>query len=146
MRKKNAKASFYKPNYIIKRRHSVKITAFDLVRLLPDVERVSASKIPNAQKTLVLTELQNAVPEPIFCAAGVATRDYVLETIKGALNGCAEKTKSQIPTKKGKRQSPTESSKEQLLCPADENGRGQSLETPVVNKATPKRRAAKRSA
>ena len=39
----------------------MKITAFDLVHLLDGVERVSASKIPDAQKTLVLTELRNAV-------------------------------------------------------------------------------------
>ena len=51
----------------------MKITAFDIVRLLHEVERVSASKIPEAQKTMVLTELRNEVPEPVFCAAATAT-------------------------------------------------------------------------
>ena len=117
----------------------MKITAFDLVHLLDGVERVSASKIPNEQKTLVLNELLNAVPEPIFCASGIATRDYVLQTIEGAIHGCAEKTKSQIPVKKGTRASPTESPKEKLLPDIDGDGRGKSVETKVVNE-TPKKR------
>ena len=120
----------------------MKITAFDLVHLLDGVERVSASKIPDAQKTLVLTELRNAVPEPIFCPSALATRDYVLQTIEGAIHGCAEKTKSQIPDKKGTRASPTESPEGKLLLKSDENARGQSIAPEVVNKTPQKRRKA----
>jgi hypothetical protein len=123
----------------------VKITAFDLVHLLDGVERVSASKIPDAQKTLVLTELRNAVPEPIFCAASLETRDYVLQTIEGAIHGCAEKTKSQIPVKKGTRASPTESPEEKLLPDTNGDGRGKSVETKVVNQTPKKRGKATRS-
>ncbi len=124
----------------------MKITAFDIVRLLHEVERVSASKIPDVQKTMVLTELRNAVPEPVFCAAATATRDYVLETIEGALNGCAKETKSQIPIEKGTRASPAQSPEEELLRNSDGNGRGQSITPEVVNKTTQKPRKTKRSA
>ena len=118
----------------------MKITAFDLVRMTHEVERVSASKIPDDQKSLVLQELLNAVPEPIFCASGLATRDYVIEQIEGALNGCAKTTKSKIPVKKGTRASPTESPKEKLLPDIDGDGRGKSVETKVVNKTPQKQR------
>ena len=118
----------------------MKITAFDLVRMTHEVERVSASKIPDDQKILVLEELLNAVPEPIFCASGLATRDYVIEQIEGALNGCAKTTKSKIPVKKGTRASPTESPKEKLLPDIDGDGRGKSVETKVVNKTPQKQR------
>lgn len=123
----------------------MKITAFDLVHLLDGVERVSASKIPDAQKTLVLTELRNAVPEPIFCAASLETRNYVLQTIEGAIHGCAEKTKSQIPVKKGTRASPRESPKEKLLPDTNGDGRGKSVETEMVNETPKKRGKATRS-
>lgn len=123
----------------------MKITAFDLVHLLDGVERVSASKIPDAQKTLVLTELRNAVPEPIFCAASLETRDYVLQTIEGAIHGCAEKTKSQIPVKKGTRASPRESPEEKLLPDTNGDGRGKSVETEMVNETPKKRGKATRS-
>ena len=124
----------------------MKITAFDLVRMTHEVERVSASKIPEAQKILVLTELRNAVPEPVFCAAATATRDYVLQTIEGALNGCAKTTKSQIPIEKGTRASPAQSPEEELLLNSDGNGRGQSITQGVVKKTPQKRRTTKRSA
>ena len=124
----------------------MKITAFDLVRLLHEVERVSASKIPDVQKTMVLTELRNAVPEPVFCAAATATRDYVIETIEGALNGCAKTTKSQIPIEKGTRQMPPTCAEGKLLRHSDEDGRGQSIAPEVVNKTPQKRRKTKRSA
>ena len=124
----------------------MKITAFDIVRLLHEVERVSASKIPDVQKTMVLKELRNAVPEPVFCAAATATRDYVLETIEGALNGCAKTTKSQIPIEKGTRASPAQSPEGKLLLHSDEDGRGQSITPEVVNKTPQKRRKTKRSA
>jgi hypothetical protein len=124
----------------------VKITAFDLVRMVHEVERVSASKIPDEQKILVLQDLRNAVPEPVFCASGLATRDYVLQTIEGALNGCAKETKSQIPIKKGTRASPAQSPEEELLRNSDGNGRGQSITPEVVNKTTQKPRKTKRSA
>jgi|TARA_B110000444_G_scaffold255809_1_gene290927 hypothetical protein len=124
----------------------VKITAFDLVRMTHEVERVSASKIPDDQKTLVLTELRNAVPEPVFCASGLATRDYVLQTIEGALNGCAKNTKNQIPIEKGTREMPPTCAEGKLLRHSDEDGRGQSVTPEVVNKAPPKRRKTKRSA
>jgi len=120
-------------------------TAFDLVRLVHEVERVSASKIPNEQKTLVLTELKHAVPEPIFCPAGLATRDYVLDNIQGALNGCAEKTTGKVPAKKGA-DSPTESAEEQLLRNSDGDTRGKGVKAGVVKKTTQKPRKAKRSA
>ena len=123
----------------------MKITAFDLVRMTHEVERVSASKIPEAQKILVLTELRNAVPEPVFCAAATATRDYVLETIEGALNGCAKTTKSQIPIEKGTRASPTQSPEEKLLPDTNGDGRGKSVETKVVNETPKKRGKATRS-
>ena len=123
----------------------MKITAFDLVHLVDAVERVSASKIPDAQKTLVLAELRNAVPEPIFCAASLETRDYVLQTIEGAIHGCAEKTKSQIPVKKGTRASPRESPKEKLLPDTNGDGRGKSVETEMVNETPKKRGKATRS-
>ena len=124
----------------------MKITAFDLVRMTHEVERVSASKIPEAQKILVLTELRNAVPEPVFCAAATATRDYVLQTIEGALNGCAKTTKSQIPIEKGTRQMPPTCAEGNLLRHSDEDGRGQSIAPEVVNKTPQKRRTTKRSA
>ena len=124
----------------------MKITAFDLVRMTHEVERVSASKIPEAQKILVLTELRNAVPEPVFCAAATATRDYVLQTIEGALNGCAKNTKSQIPIEKGTRKMPPTCAEGKLLRHSNEDGRGESVETPVVNKTTQKPRKTKRSA
>ena len=124
----------------------MKITAFDLVHLLDGVERVSASKIPDAQKTLVLTELRNAVPEPVFCAAATATRDYVIQQIEGALNGCAKTTKSQIPIEKGTRQMPPTCAEGKLLRHSDEDGRGQSIAPEVVNKTPQKRRKTKRSA
>ena len=124
----------------------MKITAFDLVRLLHEVERVSASKIPNEQKTKVLTELKNAVPEPVFCGAGLATREYVLEIIQGALNGCAETTKSQVPVKKGTRAVSTKCPESELLRNSDEDTRGPGFETTMVKKTAQKRRAAKRSA
>jgi len=124
----------------------VKITAFDLVRMAHEVERVSASKIPDEQKILVLQDLRNAVPEPVFCPSGLATRDYVLQTIEGALNGCAKETKSQIPIKKGTRASPAQSPEEELLRNSDGNGRGQSITPEVVNKTTQKPRKTKRSA
>ena len=124
----------------------MKITAFDIVRLLHEVERVSASKIPDVQKAKVLTELRNAVPEPVFCAAATATRDYVLETIEGALNGCAKTTKSQIPIEKGTRQMPPTCAEGKLLRHSDEDGRGQSIAPEVVNKTPQKRRKTKRSA
>lgn len=124
----------------------MKITAFDLVRMTHEVERVSASKIPEAQKILVLTELRNAVPEPVFCAAATATRDYVLQTIEGALNGCAKTTKSQIPIEKGTRQMPPTCAEGKLLRHSDEDGRGQSIAPEVVNKTPQKRRKTKRSA
>ena len=124
----------------------MKITAFDIVRLLHEVERVSASKIPDVQKTMVLTELRNAVPEPVFCAAATATRDYVIETIEGALNGCAKTTKSQIPIEKGTRQMPPTCAEGKLLRHSDEDGRGQSIAPEVVNKTPQKRRKTKRSA
>ena len=124
----------------------MKITAFDLVRMTHEVERVSASKIPDVQKAMVLTELRNAVPEPVFCAAATATRDYVLETIEGALNGCAKTTKSQIPIEKGTRQMPPTCAEGKLLRHSDEDGRGQSIAPEVVNKTPQKRRKTKRSA
>ena len=124
----------------------MKITAFDLVRMTHEVERVSASKIPEAQKILVLTELRNAVPEPVFCAAATATRDYVLQTIEGALNGCAKNTKSQIPIEKGTRKMPPTCAEGKLLLNSDENARGQSVAPEVVNKTPQKRRKTKRSA
>jgi hypothetical protein len=124
----------------------VKITAFDLVRMVHEVERVSASKIPDEQKILVLQDLRNAVPEPVFCPSGLATRDYVLQTIEGALNGCAKNTKSQIPIEKGTRASPAQSPEEELLLNSDGNGRGQSIAPEVVNKTPQKRRKTKRSA
>ena len=123
----------------------MKITAFDLVRLMHEVERVSASKIPDDQKILVLTELRNAVPEPIFCASGLSTRDYVIQQIQGAIDGCAKNTKSKIPVKKGTGKTPTESPEEQLLRNSDGNGRGKSVTPTVVNKTTEKRRQTKRS-
>jgi hypothetical protein len=124
----------------------VKITAFDLVRMVHEVERVSASKIPDEQKILVLQDLRNAVPEPVFCPSGLATRDYVLQTIEGALNGCAKNTKSQIPIEKGTREMPPTCAEGKLLRNSNENGRGRSVETPVVNKTTQKPRKTKRSA
>ena len=124
----------------------MKITAFDLVRMVHEVERVSASKIPEAQKILVLTELRNAVPEPVFCAAATATRDYVIQQIEGALNGCAKTTKSQIPIEKGTRQMPPTCAEGKLLRHSDEDGRGQSIAPEVVNKTPQKRRKTKRSA
>lgn len=123
----------------------MKITAFDLVHLLDGVERVSASKIPDEQKILVLQDLRKAVPEPVFCASALATRDYVLQTIEGAIHGCAEKTKSQIPVKKGTRASPTESPEEKLLPDTNGDGRGKSVETKVVNETPKKRGKATRS-
>ena len=124
----------------------MKITAFDLVRMAHEVERVSASKIPDEQKILVLKDLRNAVPEPVFCPSGLATRDYVLETIEGALNGCAKTTKSQVTIKEGTRASPAQSPEEKLLRNSDGNGRGQSIAPEVVNKTPQKRRKTKRSA
>ena len=124
----------------------MKITAFDLVRMTHEVERVSASKIPDEQKILVLQDLRNAVPEPVFCPSGLATRDYVIQQIEGALNGCAKTTKSQIPIEKGTRASPTQSPEEELLLNSDGNGRGQSITPEVVNKTTQKPRKTKRSA
>ena len=124
----------------------MKITAFDLVRMAHEVERVSASKIPDEQKILVLQDLRNAVPEPVFCAAATATRDYVIQQIEGALNGCAKTTKSQIPIEKGTRASPAQSPEEELLRNSDGNGRGQSIAPEVVNKTPQKRRKTKRSA
>ena len=111
-----------------------------------EVERVSASKIPDDQKSLVLQELLNAVPEPIFCASGLATRDYVIQQIEGALNGCAKNTKSQIPIKEGTREMPPTCAEEKLLRTSDGNGRGQSVTPEVVNKTPPKRGKTKRSA
>ncbi len=124
----------------------MKITAFDLVRMTHEVERVSASKIPDDQKILVLEELLNAVPEPIFCASGLATRDYVIEQIEGALNGCAKTTKSKIPVKKGTREMPPTCAEEKLLRHSDGDGRGQSVTPEVVNKTSQKRGKTKRSA
>ena len=124
----------------------MKITAFDLVRMTHEVERVSASKIPDEQKILVLKDLRNAVPEPVFCPSAVATRDYVIQQIEGALNGCAKNTKSQVTVKKGTRASPAQSPKEKLLCNSDGDGRGQSVTPEVVNKTPQKRRQTKRSA
>ena len=124
----------------------MKITAFDLVRMAHEVERVSASKIPDEQKSLVLQDLRKAVPEPVFCPSGLATRDYVIETIEGALNGCAKTTKSQIPIEKGTRQMPPTCAEGKLLRHSDEDGRGQSIAPEVVNKTPQKRRKTKRSA
>ena len=124
----------------------MKITAFDLVRMTHEVERVSASKIPDEQKILVLKDLRNAVPEPVFCPSGLATRDYVIQQIEGALNGCAKNTKSQVTIEKGTRASPTQSPKGKLLLNSDEDGRGQSVTPEVVNKTPQKRRQTKRSA
>jgi hypothetical protein len=124
----------------------VKITAFDLVRMTHEVERVSASKIPDEQKILVLKDLRNAVPEPVFCPSAVATRDYVIQQIEGALNGCAKNTKSQVTIKEGTRASPTQSPEGKLLLNSDEDGRGQSVTPEVVNKTPPKRGKTKRSA
>ena len=124
----------------------MKITAFDLVRMAHEVERVSASKIPDEQKILVLQDLRNAVPEPVFCPSGLATRDYVIQHIEGALNGCAKTTKSQVTIEKGTRASPTQSPEEKLLRNSDGNGRGQSVAPEVVNKTPQKRRQTKRSA
>ena len=121
-------------------------SAFDLLRLMPEVERISASQMNDGQKQLVLQEMLIAVPEPIFCASSSSTRDYVIETIQGALDGCAKNTTTKIPTKKGKRASPTQSTEEQLLCRTDEDTRGQSVTQTVVNKAPQKRRTTKRSA
>jgi len=123
----------------------VKITAFDIVRMTHEVERISASKIPEAQKIEILTELKNAVPDPIFCGTAVATRKYVIETIEGAIDGCAKKTKSQIPAEEGTGTSPAQSAEEELLHNIDGNRRRQGFETPVVTKTPQKRRAAKRS-
>ena len=120
-------------------------TAFDLVRMTHEVERVSVSKIPNEQKTLVLQELHNAVPEPVFCASGLATRDYVIQQIEGALNGCAKNTKSQVTDKEGTRASPTESTETELLRHTNEDTRRKGVEAAVVIKAPTKRRATKRS-
>ena len=124
----------------------MKITAFDLVRMAHEVERVSASKIPDEQKILVLQDLRKAVPEPVFCPSGLATRDYVIQQIEGALNGCAKTTKSQIPIEKGTRASPAQSPEGKLLLHSDEDGRGQSITPEVVNKTPQKRRKTKRSA
>ena len=120
-------------------------TAFDLVRMTHEVERVSVSKIPNEQKTLVLQELHNAVPETVFCASGLATRDYVIQQIEGALNGCAKNTKSQVTDKEGTRASPTESTETELLRHTNEDTRRKGVEAAVVIKAPTKRRATKRS-
>lgn len=121
-------------------------SAFDLLRLMPEVERVSASKtMSDEQKSLVLTELLTAVPEPVFCGTSKATRNYVIETIQGALDGCTKKPTKKVPAKEGKRTSTSKSTEEELLRNADGDGRGQSVETPVVNKAPQKRRATKRS-
>ena len=124
----------------------MKITAFDLVRMTHEVERVSASKIPDEQKILVLQDLRKAVPEPVFCPSGLATRDYVIQQIEGALNGCAKTTKSQIPIEKGTRASPAQSPEGKLLLNSDENARGQSIAPEVVNTTPQKRRKTKRSA
>jgi hypothetical protein len=124
----------------------VNITAFDLVRLTHEVELVSASKIPDEQKILVLKELLNAVPEPIFCSSRLATRDYVIQQIEGALNGCAKNTKNQIPIEKGTREMPPTCAEGKLLRHSDEDGRGQSVTPEVVNKTPQKRRQTKRSA
>ena len=123
----------------------MKITAFDIVRMTHEVERISASKIPEAKKIEILTELKNAVPDPIFCGAAVATRKYVIETIEGAIDGCAKKTKSQIPSKEGSRASPTQSAAEKLLHDIDGDRRRQGFKTTVVTKTPQKRRATKRS-
>lgn len=121
------------------------ISAFDLLRFVPEVERISASKMKDEQKELVLKEMLLAVPEPVFCASALRTRDYVIETIKGALDGCAKNTTTKIPTKKREWTRTTKSAEEQLLLKSDENTRGQSVTQTVVDKATQKRRSAKRS-
>lgn len=120
-------------------------SAYDLLRLLPEVERISVAKIDDTKKRKILFELLNAVPQPVFCGAAIATRELVIETIEGAINGCAENTKKEISTKEGKRTSSTQSSQEELFPDTNGDGRRQSLETPLVNKATKKRRSTSRS-
>ena len=120
-------------------------SAYDLLRLLPEVERISVAKIEDSMKERILTELLNSVPQPVFCGAAIATREHVVETINGAINGCAKNTKKEVSPKKGQRSSSPQGSKEQLLFDTDVNGRGQSLETTMVNKAPKKRRTTKRS-
>ena len=121
-------------------------TAFDLVRLMAEVERVSASKVKAEQKAAVLKELLNAVPAPVFCAAALATRDYLIETIEGAINECSTKATGQSPAPKRERTGTTQSTEEKLLRDTDGNTGGSSVTPRVVNKTTKKRGAAKRSA
>ena len=122
------------------------VTAFDLVRLLPEIDRISASKTDVEQKKMVLSELLQAVPAPVFCAASAATRDYVIKQIEEALNECSKETKSQIPINKGAGRSTTKGTKEELLFDPDGDAGRQSVTAAVVKKTTQKRRTTKRSA
>lgn len=125
----------------------MRTSAFDLVRLLPEVERVSGLKtIPSEQKAAILHELLVAVPDPVFCGLSLKTRDYVIETIQGALDGCATTATKKIPTKEGKRASPAKSAEAELLRNSDGDGGRSSTTATVVNKAPQKRGKAKRSA
>jgi hypothetical protein len=121
----------------------VTFTAFDLVRLLAEVDRVSASKVNPEQKAAVLTELLNAVPAPVFCAASPATRGYVIKTIEGAIDGCTQKTKGQGTAPEGERASTSQGTKEELLRDTDGNTGGSSVTPRVVKKTTQKRRTTK---
>ncbi len=87
-------------------------SASDLVEILTSVERLSASRLTNDEKAMVLEDIKRCFPPPSFCINCMQTRTIVMKVIEEAIDGFTpKKAESEKPVKNRARKASAKSTK-----------------------------------